>query len=192
MGGRGAYSTTYRDGLFRKRRKDEVITLFADADLNFGATKATNPTAAAERFRDAMLKSTYEFGAYIDEDGFIHELTSTHDKTSVLLAPLGRLAHERGIVATIHNHPTGLRRKYGGSFSLNDILAQNADVMASAGKLNVAYARAKEGIYKAVFTKGVVDSKHIQRVKKQREIRIGKLVTKRCPHVVIGKLIIIM
>lgn len=168
MGGRGSYSAGSIFGSSRKYKNYPLAT----GQMNTGNAKGTSEEQTVERWRRNTVNEDYEYGGWIDSQGFVHSMTTDEDTSSVRIELYSKAQHHQGndMVATIHNHPADAKRGYGGTFSAADILAQNTDFIVSGGKAKVAYATAREGIYKSTFSKSVdcaVLDRTLRKIEKQ-------------------------
>ena len=111
-GGRGASGSQEMGGGFTNSPdggKDRTETIL-NAELNFDTAKGNSLTAVFNRFRDKYGKADHEYGAAIDDQGFVHYLRDGN-KHNVTYETSN--LNNRTI---LHNHPSG------SNFSKADLL----------------------------------------------------------------------
>ena len=80
--------------------KDHSKTM-RNAELNFDTAKGNSLKAVFNRFRDKYGKADHEYGAAIDEQGFVHYLRNGNKHN---------VSYEKGTLdnmTVLHNHPSG-------------------------------------------------------------------------------------
>lgn len=153
-GGRGASGSTDKEmgGGFNNSRgggKDRTETI-QNAELNFDTAKGNSLTAVLGRFKQKYGKADHEYGAAVDDQGFVHYLRNGN-KHNVTYEPafLDKMT-------VVHNHPSG------GNFSKADLLttattrAKGVIATSSNPKIKKTYHFQKNDGFKAKeFVKAV-------------------------------------
>ena len=112
-GGRGASGSKEMGGGFTNAEhggRDGSKTV-QNAELNFDTAKGNSLTAVMSRFRDKYGTADHEYGAAVDDQGFVHYLRDGN-KHNVTYEP-GSMDKR----TVIHNHPSG------GNFSKGDLIS---------------------------------------------------------------------
>lgn len=157
-GGRGASGASDKEmgGGFTNSRgggKDRSETI-RNAELNFDTAKGNSLTAVYNRFRQKYGTADHEYGAAIDDQGFVHYLRNGN-KSNVTYEPayLDKMT-------ILHNHPNG------GNFSKADLIstattnAKGVIATSSDAKIKKTYHFQKNQNFKAKeFVKAVNKAK---------------------------------
>ena len=109
-GGRGSGSTEMGGGFNHARSGGKTVAgeTLLNAELNYGTAPGNSIKAVLGRFRDKYGNADKEYGAAVDELGYVHKLNKG-GKTSV------GISGNKG-ETVIHNHPGG------GNFSDTDLI----------------------------------------------------------------------
>lgn len=159
MGGRGARSYE-KGGSFDVSNKVKRIRLNA-APFNVGNSKGASVDKATKRFRELTVNLGDEISGYIDEEGFMHNVSTIFMAGQTYpLTPPRKLGAKHKELTLIHNHPGGSNRGYmGGSFSGKDLMfiAGNYTATTAYNKRVNKYRRVSPvtGIY-ATAPEGII------------------------------------
>ena len=156
-GGRGASAgDSEMGGGFTNSRgggKDRSETML-NAELNFGTAGGNSLTAVLGRFKQKYGKADHEYGAAVDDQGFVHYLRNGN-KSNVTYEPS---ALDK--MTIVHNHPNG------GNFSKADLIstattnARGVVATSSDPKIRKTYHFQKNQNFKAKeFVKAVNKAK---------------------------------
>lgn len=153
-GGRGSNSTEMGGGFNHARDGGKSVAgeTLLNAELNYGTAPGNSIKAVLGRFRDKYGESDTEYGAAVDEQGYVHKLNHG-GKTSVGI-------HGNEGETVIHNHPSG------GNFSDTDLItaattrAKGVIATSSNPKINATYHFQKNQNFKpSAFVKAVRNAK---------------------------------
>lgn len=101
-GGRGSASKSGKKMGFNHARhggRDGTKTML-NAELNFNTAKGNSLKAVMGRFKDKYGKADHEYGALVDEQGFVHHLRNGNKHNVTYAKPLDGMT-------IVHNHPSG-------------------------------------------------------------------------------------
>lgn len=111
-GGRGSSSNTEKGKMgfnHEPHHGRDRTTDMLNAELNFDTAKGNSLTAVLGRFKDKYGKADHEYGAAVDEQGFVHVLRNGN-RHNVTYQP-----NTFDNMTLVHNHPSG------GNFSDGDL-----------------------------------------------------------------------
>lgn len=125
-GGRGASSGKMSGGFNHARSNGRTETL-QNANLNFNTAQGNSLRDVLARFQEKYGDAKVEYGAAVDEQGFVHTLNKGGRTSVVITGNKGE--------TIIHNHPGG------GNFSDSDLISvastQAVGIIATSSNTNV-------------------------------------------------------
>lgn len=152
-GGRGAGSGDKEMGggfnNSRNNGKDRSETM-RNAELNFDTAKGNSLTAVFNRFRDKYGKADHEYGAAIDDQGFVHYLRNGN-KHNVTYE-----ANALNNMTVLHNHPSGSNFSKADLITMATTKSKGVIATSSNAKIKKTYHVQKNQNFKAKeFVKAV-------------------------------------
>lgn len=133
--------------------KDHTKTM-RNAELNFDTAKGNSLTAVFGRFRDKYGKADHEYGAAIDDQGFVHYLRNGNKHN---------VTYEKGSLnnmTVLHNHPSGSNFSKADLVTMATTKSKGVIATSSNPKIKKTYHVQKNQNFKAKeFVKAVNTAK---------------------------------
>ncbi len=147
MGGRGSISFT---GYETRKRGNSAFERKPVARLNRGnAGGGASEEQSVERFRQQFKGADYEYSVFMDGQGYMHALGTSHKVHTTSIEALDKIRTTDRPKALLHNHTGKNITGYGGTFSFADMSALGVLHGSSKGIVDTIYATSPEGTYKA-------------------------------------------